>query len=136
MAKETRQTGILGSLQRLRGSADSNAAEIPHLDGTRLKLGTVLERAAEISQQQAAFKASRQTAAKELQKLLVEGQRLATILRLGIKEHYGIRSEKLAEFHLQPFRGRPRAAKPAPEEPKLPVPDSPPAKPTDSETTS
>jgi hypothetical protein len=136
MAKETTQTGIIGNLQRLKVSTDANAAEIPHMEGTRLKLGTVLEQAAEISKQQAALTASRQAASKELQRLLGEGQRLATILRLGIKQHYGIRAEKLAEFHLQPFRGRPRVAKPVPEGPKLPPPDSPPATPTDSDTAS
>lgn len=133
MAKETTQTGILGDLQRLRASTDANAAEIPHMEGTRLKLGALLDRATEINQQQAALTASRQAASKELQQLLREGQRLATILRLGLKEHYGIRSEKLAEFHLQPFRGR-RIAKPAPEEPKLPPAETPSAPPIDNET--
>ncbi|HEY2289055.1 MAG TPA: hypothetical protein VGM86_00015 [Thermoanaerobaculia bacterium] len=28
------------------------------------------------------------------------------------REHYGVRSEKLAELGIQPFRGRPRKAKP------------------------
>lgn len=133
MAKETTKTGILGDLQRLKVSADANAAEMPHLDGTRLKLGTVLDRATEIGKQQAALTASRQAASKELYQLLREGQRLATILRLGIKEHFGIRSEKLAEFHLQPFRGR-RIAKPAPEEPKLPPGETPSAPPIDTKT--
>lgn len=133
MAKETTKTGILGDLQRLKVSIDANAAEIPHLDGTRHKLGTVLDRATEINQQQAALTASRQAASKELYQLLREAQRLATILRLGIKEHFGIRSEKLAEFHLQPFRGR-RIAKPAPEGPKLPLAETPSAPPIDTKT--
>jgi hypothetical protein len=59
---------------------------------------------------------------RQLQEALVEGQRLATVLRLAIKEHYGIRSEKLAEFGLQPVRGRPRKAKPAAPEPPAPAP--------------
>jgi hypothetical protein len=48
------------------------------------------------------------------------------VLRLAVKQHYGIRAEKLAEFGLQPFRGRPRSVQtaepqspsPSPEEPK------------------
>jgi hypothetical protein len=32
------------------------------------------------------------------------------VLRLAIKQHFGIRSEKLTEFNLQPFRGRKKPA--------------------------
>ena len=38
--------------------------------------------------------------------LISEGDRLANVLLTSIKEHYGIRSEKVAEFGAQPFRGR------------------------------
>jgi len=38
--------------------------------------------------------------------MLTEGGRLTALLRHALKQHYGIRSEKLAEFGLQPFRGR------------------------------
>ena len=37
---------------------------------------------------------------------LTEAERLSTVLRLAVKQHFGIRSEKLAELSLQPFRGR------------------------------
>ncbi|HEX7185186.1 MAG TPA: hypothetical protein VF756_25395 [Thermoanaerobaculia bacterium] len=46
---------------------------------------------------------------------LAEGRKLATFLRTGVKQHYGNRSEKLAEFDLQPFRGRKSQATPPPE---------------------
>jgi hypothetical protein len=36
----------------------------------------------------------------------VEGERVASLIRSALKQHYGIRSEKLAEFDLKPFRGR------------------------------
>ena len=49
-------------------------------------------------------------------------ERMATVLRLAVKQHYGIRSEKLAEFGLPPFRGRVRKAPSQPEEPKTPSP--------------
>lgn len=134
MAKETTQAGILGELRRFQGALRANAAEVPHLEGTGLLFASVLDQATEISKQQAALTASRQAASKELQRLLGEGQRLATILRLGLKQSYGIRSEKLAEFHLQPFRGKTRVAKPGPEEPKLPPAETPSAPPIDTET--
>lgn len=43
---------------------------------------------------------------KRLKVLIDEGQRLATGLRKLLTENYGVRSEKLAEFGMQPFRGR------------------------------
>lgn len=38
--------------------------------------------------------------------MISEGQRLASVVRSAVKEHYGVREEKLAEFGMQPFRGR------------------------------
>ncbi|HEX9940853.1 MAG TPA: hypothetical protein VGG03_02455 [Thermoanaerobaculia bacterium] len=72
--------------------------------------------------------ASKQEASKRLRALLVEGQRIASGLRKFLKEHYGLRSEKLAEFGLQPFRGRPRkssAENPEPAEGPNPDPQAP-----------
>ena len=43
---------------------------------------------------------------------MTEAERLGTVLRLGVKQHFGIRAEKLVEFNLQPFRGRKKAAPP------------------------
>lgn len=136
MAKERTYRGILGSLQGLRMSADAHSAEISHLEGTRTKLGTLLDQALEIKNEQAALTASRQEKSREFQKLLTECQKAATVLRVGIREHYGTQSEKLAAFELQPFRGRPRVAKPVPEEKKPQVPASPAAPPADTATAS
>ena len=50
--------------------------------------------------------------------MVVEGNRLGNALRVMLKEHYGVRAQKLAEFGLQPFRGRSRKATPgSPETP-------------------
>jgi hypothetical protein len=127
MTKETTNAGKIGFLQRLQGTLDANAAELSHLEGSRLKFGTLMARVMEIDKQQAALKAARQQAAKELKELLVEALRLGTVLRLAIKAHYGIRAEKVAEFGIQPFRGRPRKEKP--EEP-APAPQAKPSNPT------
>jgi hypothetical protein len=128
MAKETTYAGMLGDLRRLAAPLAANAAELPHLEGTRLKLEGVVTRAGEVLKEQAAFTAAKQEASKEIRDLLREGQRLANVLRLALKEHYGIRAEKLADFGLQPFRGRPRVAKPAPEAPAA-APEPAPAPP-------
>ncbi|HKV07775.1 MAG TPA: hypothetical protein VJ725_06545 [Thermoanaerobaculia bacterium] len=106
MPRESKYTGIVGDLQRLLGAMEANREELPQMELFRAKLAGILTQAQEATQQQAALKASKQESSKRLQRLLGEGQRLATVVRTAVKEHYGIREEKVAEFGLQPFRGR------------------------------
>ena len=109
--RETTNAGVLGDLQRLAGKLEANSKDLPHLEAPRAKLVVLMARVLEINTQQGALMASKQEASKELKTLLTEGQRLGNAMRAMVKEHYGIRSEKLAEFGLQPFRGRTRKAK-------------------------
>jgi hypothetical protein len=128
MARETKYTGILGDLQRLSVSMEANREELPQLEPFRQKLVAVLTRVLEVVQQQAALKVSKQEMSKELRRLLTEGQRLANVVRTAVKEHYGVREEKVAEFGVQPFRGRKvkrSPAAPAPPPPPPPVSDGP-----------
>jgi len=108
---------MLGDLGRMGAALAANATELPHLEGVRLKFDANLTEAQEAAKQQAAFTASKQEASKRLAKLVTEGQRMANGLRTLLKEHYGIRAEKLAEFNLQPFRGRAVTAKTKPPAP-------------------
>jgi hypothetical protein len=80
----------------------------------------MVAKAADLKQQQAAQRAAKQEASRQLQERIIEGVRLANLLRQAVKQHYGIRSEKLAEFGLQPFRSRKRT--PAPTPPSTPPP--------------
>jgi hypothetical protein len=129
MGNETTYSGVLGMLGRLSTALGANAADLAHLDGARLRLTKIVGDAEGIAQQQAAFTASKQDASKKFRALLVEGQRLASGMTKFLQEHYGARSEKLAEFGLQPFRGRkPRTPK-TPEPPPAPAPASPAAHP-------
>jgi hypothetical protein len=131
MSFETTSKGQLGDLERLLASLTANAAELPHLDAIRNQLGTLLGQAREAADLQALHTAGKQEASRNLEVALTEGMRLANVLRLAVKHHYGIRSEKLAHFGIQPFRGRPfssrtRKPKPAPEEPQTPAaPETP-----------
>lgn len=133
MAKQTTYRGMWGDWQGLLIKLDANKNELPQLEPFRLKLGAILTQALGINQQQDAMRASKQEASKQLRKLAAEGNRLAALARAAVKEHYGIREEKIAEFGLQPFRGRkvklaakatgPKAPAPEkPETPALPVP--------------
>ena len=121
----TTNEAVVGNLQQLLGKLEANKADLPQMEISMTKLGTVMARVMDVSKQQGALTASKQAASKELQTLLTEGQRLANGLRALVKEHYGIRSEKLAEFGLQPFRGRVRTVKPP-----TPAPATPPETPT------
>ena len=125
MSIETTSKGKLGDLERLLASMTANAAELPHLEAVRNQLGTLLGQAREAADLQALHTAGKQEASRNLQTALTEGMRLANVLRLAVKQHYGIRSEKLAHFGILPFRGRPfrsrtRNPQPTPETPRTP----------------
>jgi hypothetical protein len=88
----------------------------------RAQLAAQADKALEIGKQQAGLIASKQDLSKQLRVVITEGDRLATLLRSAIKQHYGIRAEKVAEFGVKPFRGKPRKAKPpVPKTPELPT---------------
>jgi hypothetical protein len=129
MSKETTQKGKLGDLQRLLASMTSNSGDLAHLEPARSRFAELLAKAQEAFDRQALHTAAKQEATQELRGFISQAQRMANILRLGVKQNYGIRSEKLAEFGLQPFRGR--KAKPDDEEPKSPPAESNPPEPAD-----
>ena len=123
MGKATTNAGILGEWQRFGTAFDANAGDLTDLATRRERLGALLTRAVEVGQRQGALTAGKQEASQELQAILAEGQRLATGLRKLIRNHYGISSEKLTEFGIQPFRGRKRKIEPVeiPETPEAPI---------------
>lgn len=100
MSQETTHAGMQGDWKRLITSIEANAAELGHLEVPRVKLGGLLVQAEEINKQQKALTASKQEASRQLKLLMTEGQRLSNALRTMLREHYGIRAEKLAEFGL------------------------------------
>jgi hypothetical protein len=117
--RETTAAGKIGEWQRLLAPLDANAEELKHLEVPRTRLAAMAAHATALKQQQAAQRAAKQEASKQLLEMLNEGGRLTTLLRQALKQHYGIRSEKLAEFGLQPFRGRKQP------EPSTPTPATP-----------
>ena len=119
--RETTYAGKLGDWQRILAPLDANAADLPHLEIPRAQLAALLTKAVGIKKQQAASRATKQTASEQLQTTIVEGQRLAALLRQAVRQHYGPASPKLTEFNVKVFRGRsktpatPPAPAPAPE---------------------
>lgn len=123
MSNETTQLGKKGEWQKLIKPLKGNS-DLAYLETQREKLSGLLDQAVDITHQQNALTAQKQELSKQLETIMIEGQRTATVLRKSIAAHYGVRSEKLAEFGMQPFRGRPfvpRKKKPkAPPQPETP----------------
>ncbi|MFL6258350.1 MAG: hypothetical protein ACJ76Y_01455 [Thermoanaerobaculia bacterium] len=123
MAKEPKYGATLNGWERLLASMEANAHDFPQLDTYRAELKAKLDAARAASAQQAAMEATKQEATKNLQAMLLEGRKLATFLRGGVKQRYGDRSEKLVEFSLKPFRPKAKATV-DPKPPATPPPTS------------
>lgn len=117
MAKEVTQTGRMGSLQRFNLALTANKAELQDLELSRVKFEGMVNQIQDLANRQAALRAEKQEISKQLKTQLIETERMGNMMRKGVQAHFGIRAEKLAEFGLQPFRGRPRAVKATPETP-------------------
>ena len=128
MQNETTYSGILGEWQRLLASLAANTDEIPHLEASRAILAAHLDETQALIRRQAALAAEKQQSSQDVRSKIGDGQRLATMLRQGLKQFYGIRSEKLTEFGLNPFRGR--SGRKQPENPTPPPPPVETAAPT------
>ena len=127
MSKETTYAGKLGDWRRLLMAVLANLGQLSDLQGIISRFEALVNRGHDLSQRQAAHAAGKQEATKQLQELIIEGDRLVTVLRKSLQSYYGPNSEKLAEFGVQPFRGRKPKEEPEPEAPPAPEPTAPPA---------
>jgi hypothetical protein len=126
MAKEPQYGVTLNGWERLLASMEANPEDFKALEAYRAKLKSMLDTARGASAQQAAMDAAKQEATRSLRELLVEGRKLATFLRGGVKQRYGDKSEKLVEFGLAPARPKTRtAAEPKQKPPATPPPPTP-----------
>jgi hypothetical protein len=121
MTRETTYKGKVEGWDRLIERLTANAGELAHLETSRAKLEGLLTQARQVAAAQSAQMAAKQQASQTMRTVIAEGERLASVLLASIKEHYGPRAEKVAEFGAQPFRGR-KTKKPAPETPGTPTP--------------
>jgi hypothetical protein len=127
MAREPKYGTTLNGWQRLLTSMEANPQDFRPLEAYRAQLQTKLDAARQAATEQAAMAAAKQDATKRLNDLLVEGRKLVTFLRGGIKQRYGDKSEKLVEFDLTPVRPK---AKSTTDATKPPTPPPPPPHPT------
>ena len=107
MAREPKYGVTVNGWERLLASFEANAADFQQLESYRAQLAAMLGQLKEATTQQASLTAGKQEATKQVRTLLVGGRKLATFLRNGVRQRYGDDSEKLVEFGLKPFRGRP-----------------------------
>src|SRR5688500_2590301 len=88
--------------EEILAAVERNIQDLPQLEVPRQRLQTMLNQIKAFAAEQATFTASRQEATQRVYFLLAQGRKLVTVLRTAVREHYGNRSEKLAEFDLQP----------------------------------
>jgi hypothetical protein len=102
--------------EQLTAAYSANQPDLQHLEGQRAELESLLDQARSVSRQQESHTAGRQDMSRQLEAVLERGRKLATFLRVGAKERYGNRSEKLVEFGVQPLRTRrpPKSVQPPP----------------------
>ncbi len=93
----------------------ANIEDFPHLKSKIDRLEELQALLRELTTQQASLTAARQEVSKRIAELTAEMQGLMTLLDAAVKLCYGRRSEKLAEFGLQPFRSKPRVRRAVPD---------------------
>jgi hypothetical protein len=127
MRKLVKYANFVAEWERTLAALQANATDFPDATPNSEKLQSVVNGAKLMLQRQAEYVANKQTTSRELAEAIARGRKVATVLRFMIKERYGNRSEKLAEFNLQPFRGRPKAPDLPPSETAVPAEPAAPA---------
>jgi hypothetical protein len=102
---KTYADSLKGWQHRLRALTE-NGDEVLHLQTKRDKLQGIYDGTLNALRDQAAAKALKQEASRFLEALVAEGNKVDTFLCVGLREHFGNRNEKLAEFDIQPLRTR------------------------------
>ena len=118
MASVKRYMNITNGWEHTSSGVKANASELEDLGTFCAKLDVHLDQARSLYSEQSTFRASKQEATKKLMDVLRAGNLIADVVRTAIREHYGVDSEKLIEFGIEPFRGRKRKAAPTPTEPE------------------
>ncbi len=110
MAKSDRNANDLKQWESTTTAIAANAADLPQTEIPRAALDGMTEELRKLVSEQKLFQSQKQQSSARMAELHVEGNRLATVLRFLVKQHYGIRNEKLVELGVKPFRGRVRKA--------------------------
>ncbi len=109
MSKSNAYGETVNGWGELLTALEENSGDLPQLEIPRQRLQTLVDQIQGFTAEQAALTASRQQATERVYFLLAQGRKLATVLRSSVREHYGNRSQKVAEFGLQPLHTRSRS---------------------------
>lgn len=123
-SQKTRYSDHIKGWDELTAQLAAIAADLPQLDPQRTALEKVLGQARDLTLQQANAQSAKQKASIQLRPLMNEGMKIATALRVNLKQIYGNRSEELVKFGVQPLRSRSRkVTTPAPTPTPTPTPE-------------
>lgn len=111
MARDTHGSTVQGWKRLIDALADKEMEEL--LQEHRETLLAMYQEALALAAKRDAHRAAKQEASRALAETLERGRRLKTMMRLLIKQQYGLESERLVEFGIRPLRGTRKRAKPA-----------------------
>lgn len=109
----------------LNESLKANLGELPAFTDSQTQLDAVLQRMSALNKAQEALKAQLRETTKDLRDIVFSGRTLSSEIRMSLKGHYGIRSNKLTEFGIKPFTGRRRQSTSGNPSPETPPPTNP-----------
>ena len=102
--------------------------EFQHLEGHRIQLEGISQQYKDLNEEYKAVSGRKLELSDEMRLLFRKGETLLDFLRTGIRQHYGLDSEKLFAFDMAPTTRRPRPVRKAAAKPADPVPAPEPAK--------
>jgi hypothetical protein len=110
MSNTDRSANDLKQWEEATTAIAANAADLPQTDIPRAALEKLTDELRKIVVEQKLFQRQKQETSLRKEEIHREGSKLATVLRVLVKQHYGNRNEKLVELGIQPLRSRARKA--------------------------
>jgi hypothetical protein len=96
--------------------------EFQHLEGHRIQLEGISQQYKDLNEEYKAVSGRKLELSDEMRLLFRKGETLLDFLRTGIRQHYGLDSEKLFVFEMVPTTRRTRPVRKAAAKPADPVP--------------
>jgi hypothetical protein len=87
------------------------AEDDPLLKITLAKLTAIEADVDRLVMERDSFQARKQETTRKIQSALVEGRKVANVLRIGLRQHFGETNEGLVAFGIKPTRSRKRSLK-------------------------
>jgi hypothetical protein len=112
----------LASWELLNNSLKANVADLPTFTDAQAELEAALGRIAELKQARQSLEAEKVQGTKDLTLQMHQTREIATRLRNRLRGHYGLDTEKLAEYGISPRRPRRGRSRSQPGPGAAPVP--------------